>query len=240
VSTGAYSGAHLRLHRSATGRAPAIRPPEVDEIRSRRLVERRLSIEFIALMAATLVVTVWLVIAHVCPIVQRNLPWSTDATTLAVVDRIIRAESNGNAYAKNPRSSATGPGQFIDQTWLETIRTHRRDLVVGRTDAELLEMRSNTILVREMVARTVERNTMTFKKRGLPATVGTLYLAHFAGSAGAVALLTVADDVDAASVMAKADSTGKSTREKLVKANPFLDKLTVGDLKSWADRKMRS
>jgi hypothetical protein len=192
-------------------------------------------------MAATLVVTVWLGIAHVAPLVQRNLPWSsTDATTLAVVDRIIRAESNGNAYAKNIRSSATGAGQFIDQTWLETIRTHRRDLVIGRTDAELLEMRTNTVLVREMVARTVERNTTMFKKRGLPATASTLYLAHFAGSAGAVALLTVSDDVDAASVMAKADSTGKSTREKLVKANPFLDKLTVGDLKSWADRKMRS
>ena len=240
MSTGAYSGAHLRLHRSATGRAPAIRPPEPDEIRSRTFVERRLSIELVALIAATLVVTVWLGITHVYPLVQRNLPWSTDATTLAVVDRIIRAESNGNPYAKNVRSSATGPGQFIDQTWLETIRTHRRDLVVGRTDAELLEMRSNTVLVREMVARTVERNTVTFKKRGLPTTAGTLYLAHFAGSAGAVALLTVSDDVDAASVMAKADSTGRSTREKLVKANPFLEKLTVGDLKSWADRKMRS
>jgi hypothetical protein len=239
VSTGAYSGAHLG-YRGATGRAPAIRPPEPDEIRARIRAERKITIELIALMAATLVVAVWVGVAHIYPLVQRNLPWSTDTTTLAVVDRIIRAESNGNAYAKNLRSSATGAGQFIDQTWLETIRAHRRDLVIGRTDAELLEMRSNTPLVREMVARTVERNTMTLKKRGLPTTAGSLYLAHFAGSAGAVALLTVADDVDAASVMAKADSTGKSTREKLVKANPFLDKLTVRDLKSWADRRMRS
>lgn len=186
-----------------------------------------------------MVAVVWVAVTHVYPLIQRNLPWSTDADTRAVVERIIRAESNGNANAKNIRSSATGAGQFIDQTWLETIRAHRRDLVVGRTDAELLEMRSNTPLVREMVARTVERNTMTLKKRGLPATAGSLYLAHFAGPAGAVALLTVADDDDAASVMAKADSTGRSTREKLVKANPFLEKLTVRDLKSWADRKMR-
>jgi hypothetical protein len=192
-----------------------------------------------ALLLAATIAAAWVGIGHVYPLVRWDLPWFGTGTTHTVVERIIRAESNGNAYAKNPRSSATGAGQFIDQTWLETIRAHRRDLVVGRSDAELLELRTNTTLVRELVAKTVERNAMTLKKRGLPATAGTLYLAHFAGSAGAVALLTVPDGADAASVMAKADSTGKSTREKLVKANPFLETLTVGDLKLWADRKMR-
>ena len=56
---------------------------------------------------------------------------------------------------------------------------------------------------------------------------------------GAVAVLTGADDRDAASLLAAADATGRSTREQLVKANPFLATLTVGDLKSWANRKMR-
>ena len=77
------------------------------------------------------------------------------------------------------------------------------------------------------------------KKRGLPVTPGTLYLAHFAGSTGAVALLTGSDDLDAATLLASADTSGRSTREKLVKANPFLATFTVGDLKSWAERKMR-
>jgi hypothetical protein len=40
--------------------------------------------------------------------------------------------------------------------------------------------------------------------------------------------------------MASADVTGRTTREKLVSANPFLKVLTVGDLKNWADHKMRS
>ena len=35
------------------------------------------------------------------------------------------------------------------------------------------------------------------------------------------------------------DAFGRTTREKLVTANPFLATLTAGDLKSWADRKMR-
>jgi hypothetical protein len=38
--------------------------------------------------------------------------------------------------------------------------------------------------------------------------------------------------------MAYADVTGRTTREKLVSANPFLKVLTVGDLKTWADHKM--
>lgn len=41
-----------------------------------------------------------------------------------VVDRIVMAESGGRADARNPRSSATGAGQFLDATWLEMVRKH--------------------------------------------------------------------------------------------------------------------
>ncbi|WP_245330443.1 hypothetical protein [Bradyrhizobium sp. AS23.2] len=75
-------------------------------------------------------------------------------------------------------------------------------------------------------------------KRGLPITPGSLYLAHFAGPAGAIALLSAVENADAASLMAAADATGRTTREKLVNANPFLKALTVADIKMWADRKM--
>jgi hypothetical protein len=40
--------------------------------------------------------------------------------------------------------------------------------------------------------------------------------------------------------LASADATGRTTRQKLVKANPFLKELSVADLKSWADQNMRS
>ena len=76
-------------------------------------------------------------------------------------------------------------------------------------------------------------------KRRLPITPGSLYLTYFAGPAGAAALLSGAENADAASLMASADVTGRTTREKLVSANPFLKVLTVGDLKTWADHKMR-
>ena len=76
-------------------------------------------------------------------------------------------------------------------------------------------------------------------KADLPLTPGSLYLAYFAGPAGAVALLSAAEHADAASLMAAADATGRTTRQKLVRTNPFLELLTVGDLKNWADHRMR-
>jgi hypothetical protein len=78
------------------------------------------------------------------------------------------------------------------------------------------------------------------RQRGLPVTAGTLYLAHFAGGAGAVAILSAPDSSDAALVLASADSTGRTKRERLIKGNPFLERFTVAELKLWADRKMRA
>jgi hypothetical protein len=157
----------------------------------------------------------------------------------ALVDRIIIVESGGDANAKNKRSTATGAGQFLDDTWLEAIRKHRRDLLQGRSDKEILELRRDAELSREMATRLVEQYAAMLRKRDLPVTPGSLYLVYFAGPAGAVALLSGADNADAAALMASADVTGRTTREKLVSANPFLKLLTVGDLKNWADRRMR-
>jgi hypothetical protein len=127
----------------------------------------------------------------------------------AVVEQIIRVESNGDRNAKNRRSTATGLGQFLEETWLDMIRTHRPDLAKGRSQAEIL--RQDAKIVREITARFSERNAEVLKRRGLPVTPGTLYLAHFAGAAGAVAVLT----------------------------DPFMERFTVADLRNWADRKMQ-
>jgi hypothetical protein len=157
----------------------------------------------------------------------------------AVVEQIISVESNGDPNAKNKRSSAMGLGQFLDETWLVLIRAHRPDLAKGRSEGETLELRRDPIVAREITSRFTERNAKILRKRGLPVTPGALYLAHFAGAAGAIAILSALDGADAASIMASADATGRTKRDKLVRANPFLERFTVADLKSWADRKMR-
>jgi hypothetical protein len=175
--------------------------------------------------------------SHRTPIPSQEAPEAVNID--AVVEQIISVESNGDPNAKNKRSSAMGLGQFLDETWLVLIRAHRPDLAKGRSEGETLELRRDPIVAREITSRFTERNANILRKRGLPVTPGTLYLAHFAGAAGAIAILSALEGADAASIMASADATGRTKREKLVKANPFLEGFTVADLKSWADRKMR-
>ena len=107
--------------------------------------------------------------------------WTTAKAIHAVVEQIIGVESNGDPNAKNKRSSATGLGQFLDETWLDMISAHRPDLAKGRSQAEILELRRDPSIAREITARFTERNAELLNKRGLPVTPGTLYLAHFAG-----------------------------------------------------------
>jgi hypothetical protein len=144
---------------------------------------------------------------------------AVDVAIDRVVERIIGIESDGNPNATNKRSSAMGLGQFLDETWLDLVQSHRPDLARGRSKEETLELRRDAKLASEITKRFTEQNAEKLRKRDLPVTPGTLYLAHFAGGAGAVALLSAGDDADAASVMASADATGRTKREKIVKAN---------------------
>ncbi len=155
-----------------------------------------------------------------------------------LVEQIIAVESNGGEPL-SPRSSAAGPAQFLAGTWLELIHAYRPDLMKDRSPSELLFMRSDPKLARYMTKRLLEKHAAMLRRRNLPVTRSTLYLGHFAGGAGAVAVLSAAKSADAALVLAHADATGKTTREKIVAANPFLEHYTVGDLQDWANRKMR-
>lgn len=146
----------------------------------------------------------------------------------SLVDRIIGVESGGDATAKNPNSSATGAGQFIDSTWLRMMGKYRPDLTAGKSREEILELRKNTALSREMVGRLAAENGSYLGARGHATTPGNLYLAHFLGAEGASKAL-------GSNPIAKvADVLGQS----VVKANPFLKNFTIADLQSWASRKM--
>jgi hypothetical protein len=144
------------------------------------------------------------------------------------VDRIIQAESGGNPYAKNPRSSATGAGQFIDSTWLSMIGKYRPDLAEGKSKAEILALRTDPELSRAMTEAYAAENAGVLGQAGFRATPGNTYLAHFAGPQGAVKILGADPSASVASIMGDA----------AVRANPFLANMTAGDLINWAGRKM--
>lgn len=153
---------------------------------------------------------------------------SGSGAAAALTDRIIRVESGGNATAKNPLSSATGLGQFISSTWLRMMKSYRPDLYSTMSKADLLALRNDPTLSREMVMNLARENENYLRARGHQINAGRLYLAHFLGPEGANVVLGAPDDALILNVM------GAS----VVKANPFLAKYSVDDLKRWADRKM--
>jgi hypothetical protein len=228
--------AHISMQ---VGHAGEVRPPLPDDRGSTTASREWLSVEILALVLAMAIALVFVSSSYLFRGAYLNREPIEKSGVKALVERIIAIESNGDPNAKNKRSSATGPGQFLEDTWLEAVRKHRRDLIPGRSDKELLELRRDAELAQEIITRVLEQYATMLNKRGLPITPGSLYLTYFAGPAGAVALLSGAEKADAASLMASADVTGRTTRDKLIRANPFLKVLTVGDLKNWADHKMR-
>jgi len=153
---------------------------------------------------------------------------SGDEAVERLVDRIVRVESGGNARAKNPLSSATGLGQFITSTWLRMMRTYRPDLVRSLSQEELLALRFDPTISREMVRRLAQEGEAYLQARGHQITSGRLYLCHFLGMEGAHIALSAGDGESVAAVMGSA----------VMSANPFLNGKTIADLKNWAERKM--
>lgn len=151
--------------------------------------------------------------------VSRTIPDET-------LSRIIQIESGGRPTIKAPTSTATGLGQFINATWLATVKKHRPDLMKGRTDAQVLELRKDPVIMIEMLARFTEENAESL---GAGYTDGDLYLAHFAG-------------VGVARRLIRGDQTAQSAlyfSPAAVRANrSILEGKTVGEVRAWANRKM--
>lgn len=151
------------------------------------------------------------------------------AAVEALVNQIIRVESAGNANAANPLSSARGLGQFIESTWLRMMSDYRPDLVANLTREEVLNLRFNPELSREMVRNLARENEAFLRARGHVVTPGRLYLAHFLGPGGANTALRAGPNQTVLEVMGAG----------VVNANPFLRGKTIAWLWDWADRKMR-
>jgi len=152
-----------------------------------------------------------------------------DAAVETLVDRIIRVESGGNARAKNPLSSAEGLGQFIDSTWIRMMNTYRPDLAGSLSRAQLLELKFDPTLSREMVRNLAREGESYLKARGHHITAGRLYLCHFLGMQGAAQALSASTESLVVDVMGGG----------VVSANPFLRGKNIAYLQNWAENKMR-
>ncbi len=149
------------------------------------------------------------------------------ASMEAIDAAIIKLESGGRDDAKAGSSSATGAGQFIDDTWLSMIRRHRPDLAHGKSAKELLALRTDGALSREMVSAYRKDNANYLMGRGLDANAQNLYAAHHFGPQGGAKFARAADGDLVDSFLTKGQ----------IRANPYLRGMTKGQLtQNWAKR----
>jgi Transglycosylase SLT domain len=138
---------------------------------------------------------------------------STTGTSFEYLLATAKMESNFNPTASASTSSARGLYQFIDQTWLGTVKEAGAQLGYGKY-ADAISKSSGSYSVSDPTARTailklrddpaassamagVLTQSNSFKltgKIGRRPTDGELYMAHFMGVGGAAKLIANAED----------------------------------------------
>jgi hypothetical protein len=156
-------------------------------------------------------------------------------------------ESNFNPKAKSSKSSATGLYQFIDQTWLATIKQSGASLGYGRYADSITRTSSGRYVVHNGAMRRAVMNLRydpsanavmagAFTKAnaarltnalGRAPTDGELYIAHVLGQSGAVKLITSAENAP------KTDATRLFPQAARANHSIFFDK--QGGVRSSAD-----
>lgn len=128
--------------------------------------------------------------------------------------KTAQRESNFNPEAKAATSSASGLFQFIEQTWLQTLKTSGpslgyaeyadsiertasgRYVVSNPADRQaILALRNDPAAASAMAGAFTQSNAAMLSSRlGRQPTEGELYIAHFLGPAGAVQLISAAEN----------------------------------------------
>ena len=141
----------------------------------------------------------------------------------------VRSVENatGNPNARNPNSSATGDGQFIESTWLDMINRKAPGLAQGKSREEILAMRGDPEISAKMTEEYALDNQRIFEQNGIQATPALLYSAHHFGPDAAVKFAKASPDTPLTAILSP----------EAIKANPHLTNLTVGQARANQERR---
>jgi hypothetical protein len=146
------------------------------------------------------------------------------------LNRLMMAESGGRADAKNPRSTALGPFQFLDSTFLDVVRRHFAAETAGLSPAQILALRTEPVFARRAAAAFTQDNADYLTGLGLTASFANLRLAHLLGPAGAAQVLRAPMTSQVALWLGPA----------VLAANPFMAGMRVEELIARCQREVTS
>lgn len=155
-------------------------------------------------------------------------PDQSNAAIDKFLDKLMMAESGGRLTAKNPRSSALGPYQFINSTFIEVVDRHFPDEVEGLSRSQILALRTDMDFSRRAATAFNTDNADYLRERGLPATFANLRLSYLLGAPGAAQMLRAGANTPLTKVLPA----------PVIRANPFMRRLTVAGLVSRAEREV--
>ncbi|NBR33062.1 MAG: hypothetical protein EBT84_13095, partial [Sphingomonadaceae bacterium] len=140
---------------------------------------------------------------------RENAPMPSDLGTIA---KMIRGHEG---LGKNPLSSAVGPYQMIDSTFVNYYRKLYPGQAQGKSDREILSIRRSPtgIAVSEQIGPQIIRdNARILQRSGYEPNARNVYLAHFFGPETAIKVLSANPSTPIERIVGDA----------AVKANPFL------------------
>ncbi|HKP26534.1 MAG TPA: hypothetical protein VJV39_21880 [Dongiaceae bacterium] len=129
---------------------------------------------------------------------------------------VIVTEGTG----RNPRSSATGTGQFIDSTW-RAFATANPQLFAGMTPDQVMAARNDPKLGQAAVTWLAQQNAPELKAQGVEPSGTSLRVAHWVGAGPAAKIMQAPDQTPVSSFLSP----------EAVAANPELASMTAGQMR---------
>jgi hypothetical protein len=145
---------------------------------------------------------------------------SASLTLETFLDRLMIAESGGRDSARNPRSTALGPFQFIRSTFLEVARRHFAEETASLSTGAILALRTDRAFARRAAEAYTKENAAHLASQGLQASFPNLRLAYLAGPHGAARVLSASPDARVSTLLSRG----------AIAANPFMAGMTAADL----------
>lgn len=152
---------------------------------------------------------------------ERAKPAAAPEMTMETfLDRLMMAESGGRDHLRNPRSTAVGPFQLIEPTYLEIVGRYFTAETEGLSLEQVLALRTDRRFARRVAEAYTRQNAGSLARAGIAPTYINVRLAYLVGPSAAIRIARVSAQTRVALILGPA----------VIKANPFLARMTAADI----------